>query len=80
MGRNTGGIKVMTTICFIVVNVVLSIILLNTKKTNGNIDKLFMTCLIFTFIGNVFIPSINTILSLINIFLGLKVLKRASKR
>lgn len=66
-----------STLCFLVVNTLLSFMLLGFIKNKGNIGIDFMLCLLFTFLGNLFIGiGINTIISLLNVFLGLYLVKK----
>ena len=58
-----------STLCFIAVNVIITAILIENKKINIK----FMLCLMFTFLGNLSAGmSINVILALINVAIGLK--------
>ena len=61
-----------STLCFIVVNVIITAILIESKKINIK----FMLCLMFTFLGNLAAGmSINVILALINVAIGLKMVE-----
>lgn len=68
-----------TNLSFLIVNIILTVILTETKTNKGNIDKKFLTALFFTMLGNVlllgnvFIP--NMILTVYNLMLGCAVVK-----
>ena len=56
---------------------ILMLILLIRLKDKDRIDILFLGCLLFTFLGNMMCGlSINTILSFINLFLGMVILEK----
>ena len=62
---------------FCLANSVLMLILLIRLKDKDRIDILFLGCLLFTFLGNMMCGlSINTILSFINLFLGMVILEK----
>ena len=65
-----------STLCFLVVNSLLSFMLLTIIKKRGNIGIDFALCLLFTFLGNVSLGiGINTLVSLFNVCLGLYLVK-----
>ena len=58
-------------------NSVLMLILLIRLKDKDRIDILFLGCLLFTFLGNMMVGlTINTILSFVNLFLGMVILEK----
>ena len=66
-----------STLCFLVVNSLLSFMLLGFIKNKGNIGIDFMLCLLFTFLGNLSLGiGINTLVSLFNVCLGLYLVKK----
>ena len=66
-----------STLCFLVVNTLLSFMLLNFLKNKQNIGVDFMLCLLFTFLGNLSLGiGINTLVSLFNVYLGLYLVKK----
>ena len=66
-----------STLCFLVVNSLLSFMLLTIMKKRGNIGIDFTLCLLFTFLGNLSLGiGINTLVSLFNVFLGLYLVKK----
>ena len=44
-------------------------------KNKGNIGLDFFLCLLFTFLGNMAFPSVNTVIALINAIMGIKLTK-----
>lgn len=66
----------LNTLSFVMVNVLLTIMLIQNKKNKQSIDSLFLACLGFSVSGNLAIGiSINTILSLINLIIGINLFK-----
>ena len=66
----------LSSICFLIVNSTLLLMLIGFLKDKGNIDLMFLTCLLFTFLGNVQGGlSANTFISYINIILGFRLYK-----
>ena len=62
---------------FCLANSVLMLILLIRLKDKDRIDILFLGCLLFTFLGIMMCGlSINTILSFVNLFLGMVILEK----
>ena len=62
---------------FCLANSVLMLILLIRIMDKDRIDILFLGCLLFTFLGNMMSGlSINTILSFVNLFLGMVILEK----
>ena len=62
----------LSSLCFLVVNVLLTMMLIKIIKSGNKIGLDFLLCLIFTFLGNLFIPGFNLVISLVNVGLGLK--------
>ena len=61
---------------FLIVNLTLLLMLIGFLKEKGNIDLMFLTCLVFTFLGNVQGGlSANTFISFINVNLGFRLYK-----
>lgn len=61
---------------FLIVNLTLLLMLIGFLKGKGNIDLMFLTCLAFTFLGNVTLGiTSNTIISFINVILGFRLYK-----
>ena len=66
----------LSSLCFLVVNSTLLLMLLKFNYEKEHIDLMFLVCLLFTFLGNICLGiSVNTIIALINVGLGIKVLK-----
>ena len=66
----------LSSLCFLVVNATLFIMLTGFMKEKGHIDFKFFVCLLFTLLGNATIGmSINTVISLVNVALGLYLYK-----
>ena len=66
----------LSSLCFLVVNSTLLLMLLKINNKKEYIDLMFLICLLFTFLGNLCLGiSVNTIISLINVGLGIKVFK-----
>ena len=66
----------LSSLCFLVVNATLFIMLTGFIKEKEHIDFKFFICLLFTFLGNATIGmSINTAIALINIILGIILFK-----
>lgn len=66
----------LSVLCFLIVNLTLTVMLSNFKKKGLNIDLMFMICLTFTFLGNAFIGiSINTVIAFINLCIGSMLIK-----
>lgn len=66
-----------STLCFLVVNLTLTIMLANILRNKQNIGSDFLLCLLFTFLGNLALGiTANTIIALLNVVIGLKVVKR----
>lgn len=62
---------------FLVVNLLLFVMLTKMIMSNGSIDSMFLGCLLFTFIGNVLLPpSINLVISAINLSIGIRLWMR----
>ena len=63
----------LSSLFFLIVNSTLLLMLIGFLKEKGNIDLMFLTCLAFTFLGNVTLGiSSNTIISFINVILGFR--------
>ena len=66
-----------STLCFLIVNSLLSFMLLTIMKKRGDIGIDFAICLLFTFLGNLSLGiGINTLVSLFNVYLGLYLVKK----
>ena len=66
----------LSNLCFLIVNSTLLLMLLKNNNEKEHIDLMFLVCLLFTFLGNICLGiSVNTIIALINIGLGIKVFK-----
>ena len=66
----------LSSLCFLVVNSTLLLMLLKINNEKEHIDLMFLACLLFTFLGNICLGiSVNTIIALINVGLGIKVFK-----
>ena len=66
----------LSSFCFLVVNSTLLLMLLKFNNDKEHIDLMFLVCLLFTFLGNLCLGiSVNTIIALINVGLGIKVFK-----
>ena len=66
----------LSSLCFLVVNSTLLLMLLKINNDKEHIDLMFLVCLLFTFLGNLWLGiSVNTIIALINVGLGIKVFK-----
>ena len=66
----------LSSLCFLVVNSTLLLMLLTFNNEKEHIDLMFLVCLLFTFLGNICLGiSVNTIIALINVGLGIKVFK-----
>ena len=66
----------LSSLCFLVVNSILLSMLLKFNNEKEHIDLMFLVCLLFTFLGNLCLGiSVNTIIALINVGLGIKVFK-----
>ena len=65
----------LSTLCFVVVNMLLFCMLINIMSNKGTIELDFLLCLLFTFLGNLLFVNINLVFSLINVLLGLKLVK-----
>lgn len=66
----------LSNLCFLIVNSTLLLMLLKFNNEKENIDLMFLVCLLFTFLGNLCLGiSVNTIIALINVGLGIKVFK-----
>ena len=66
----------LSNLCFLVVNSTLLLMLLKFNYEKEHIDLMFLVCLLFTFLGNISLGiSVNTIIALINVGLGIKVFK-----
>ena len=66
----------LSSICFLIVNSTLLLMLLRNNNEKEHIDLMFLVCLLFTFLGNICLGiSVNTIIALINVGLGIKVFK-----
>ena len=66
-----------STLCFLAVNSLLSFMLLTIMKKRGDIGIDFAICLLFTFLGNLSLGiGINTLVSLFNVYLGLYLVKK----
>ena len=66
----------LSNLCFLIVNSTLLIMLLKFNNEKEHIDLMFLVCLLFTFLGNLCLGiSVNTIIALINVGLGIKVFK-----
>ena len=66
----------LSSICFLVVNSTLLLMLIGFLRNKDHIDLMFLVCLLFTFLGNLCLGiSANTIIALINVGLGIKVFK-----
>ena len=66
----------LSSLCFLVVNSTLLLMLIGFLRNKDHIDFMFLTCLLFTFLGNLCLGiSVNTIIALINVGLGIKVFK-----
>ena len=64
----------LSSLCFLVVNSILLSMLLKFNNEKEHIDLMFLVCLLFTFLGNICLGiSVNTIIALINVGLGIKV-------
>lgn len=58
-------------ICFLGVNTILTIILIKNLFNGFKIDKFFLSALILTFLGNAFAFDMDNVLILANVFLSL---------
>ena len=66
----------LSNLCFLIVNSTLLLMLLKNNNEKEHIDLMFLVCLLFTFLGNICLGiSVNTIIALINVGLGIKVFK-----
>ena len=66
----------LSSLCFLVVNSTLLLMLLKFNNEKEHIDLMFLVCLLFTYLGNLCLGiSANTIIALINVSLGVKVFK-----
>ena len=66
----------LSNLCFLIVNSTLLLMLLKINNEKEHIDLMFLVCLLFTFLGNICLGiSVNTIIALINVGLGIKVFK-----
>ena len=66
----------LSSLCFLVVNSTLLLMLLKFNNDKEHIDLMFLVCLLFTFLCNLCLGiSVNTIIALINVGLGIKVFK-----
>ena len=66
----------LSNLCFLIVNSSLLLMLLRINNEKEHIDLMFLVCLLFTFLGNICLGiSVNTIIALINVGLGIKVFK-----
>ena len=66
----------LSNLCFLIVNSTLLLMLLRINNEKEHIDLMFLVCLLFTFLGNICLGiSVNTIIALINVGLGIKVFK-----
>ena len=66
----------LSNLCFLIVNSTLLLMLLKFNYEKEHIDLMFLVCLLFTFLGNICLGiSVNTIIALINVGLGIKVFK-----
>ena len=66
----------LSNLCFLIVNSTLLLMLLKINNEKEHIDLMFLICLLFTFLGNICLGiSVNTIIALINVGLGIKVFK-----
>ena len=66
----------LSNLCFLIVNSTLLLMLLKFNYEKEHIDLMFLVCLLFTFLGNLCLGiSVNTIIALINVGLGIKVFK-----
>lgn len=65
----------MSSYCFLFVNSLLFMMLVKIWKNKGNIGLDFFLCLLFTFLGNMAFPSVNTVIALINAIMGIKLTK-----
>ena len=66
----------LSNLCFLIVNSSLLLMLLKFNYEKEHIDLMFLVCLLFTFLGNICLGiSVNTIIALINVGLGIKVFK-----
>ena len=66
----------LSNLCFLIVNSTLLLMLLKFNNEKEHIDLMFLVCLLFTFLGNICLGiSVNTIIALINVGLGIKVFK-----
>lgn len=64
----------LSSLCFLVVNSILLSMLLKFNNEKEHIDLMFLVCLLFNLLGNLCLGiSVNTIISLINVGLGIKV-------
>ena len=64
----------LSSLCFLVVNSTLLLMLLKINNEKEHIDLMFLVCLLFNLLGNLCLGiSVNTIISLINVGLGIKV-------
>ena len=64
----------LSSLCFLVVNSTLLLMLLKFNNEKEHIDLMFLACLLFNLLGNLCLGiSVNTIISLINVGLGIKV-------
>ena len=66
----------LSSLCFLIVNSTLLLMLIGFLRNKDHIDFMFLICLLFTFLGNATIGmSINTAIALINIILGIILFK-----
>lgn len=75
----------MAGLCFLAVNVILTIILTKNIKKEQAIDLYFLSALALTFLGNAYglswslIPIMNVIISFINVELGISTMRYNNK-
>ena len=66
----------LSNLCFLIVNSTLLLMLLKINNEKEHIDLMFLVCLLFNLLGNLCLGiSVNTIIALINVGLGIKVFK-----
>lgn len=58
-------------LCFVGVNLILSVIIKDIIKGNGVIDNYFLAALTFTVMGNIFLLNVGGILGVINTLISL---------
>lgn len=58
-------------LCFVGVNLILSIIIKDIMKGNGVIDNYFLAALTLTVVGNIFLLSVGGFLGIVNTLISL---------